>query len=84
MDNRLTREPGLKISRRAFAKTAVASPLLVSTPTKASAQKPTIADDTGHFVPWIEARADALRHNASVISEATEGRKIVAVIKTNG
>ena len=72
------------MSRRVFSQSAMAAALLVGSPASSRDSELAGKTDTGHYIPWIEARADALRHNASVISAATGGRQIVAVVKTNG
>ncbi|MEM1142175.1 MAG: alanine racemase [Pseudomonadota bacterium] len=72
------------VSRRTFGKTALASTLLLGTPSASGATEVIGETDTGYFLPWVETRTEALRHNASVISAATGGRQIVAVVKTNG
>ncbi|MEM9386629.1 MAG: alanine racemase [Pseudomonadota bacterium] len=74
------------VTRRAFGQSALAATLLVGSRARSGPQEAasTAETNTGHYIPWIEARAEALKHNASVISEATGGRQIVAVVKTNG
>lgn len=62
----------------------MAAAFLVGSAARSQESGSTGKENTGHYVPWIEARAGALRHNAAAISAATGGRKIVAVVKTNG
>ena len=70
----------MNLSRRSFLKSSLALPVLslgagnqVLQPRKGSS-----------FDPWIEIRADHLKHNVVEISRRVEKRPILAVIKNNG
>ena len=80
----MRRSNEVMLSRRRLGQAALAGPVLLSA--QSTACRPTAADEqpTDRYLPWLEVRADALRHNASAISAATGGRQVVAVVKTNG
>jgi alanine racemase len=69
----------MAVSRRQFLETTAAA-LAVSAAPLAARQRGTSGDTLD---PWIEVRADHLRHNASEVARLT-GRLILAVIKNNG
>jgi len=64
-------------SRRSFLKRAAALPAL-SRPARPPAEA------RSSFDPWVEIRADHLRHNVAEIHRRVGGRPILAVIKNNG
>ncbi len=84
MNGEATESDEVDLRRRRLTQAALASPVLLGTAGAACRPTPAGEPPTDHYLPWIEARADALRHNASVISAATGGRRVVAVVKTNG
>ena len=64
-------------SRRSFLKGAAAVPALSLSPRA----RPAVSSS---FDPWVEVRADHLRHNVAEIHRRVGGRPILAVIKNNG
>jgi alanine racemase len=50
----------------------------------AQAQTPAIRPHDSSFDPWIEIRADHLRHNADEVARFAAHRPVLAVIKNNG
>ncbi|MEM7676250.1 MAG: alanine racemase [Myxococcota bacterium] len=76
-------------SRRRLAQSALAAPVVLSGSATAcrlpTVEPPAVVEPpVNQYLPWIEVRADAIRNNASVISAATGGRRVVPVVKTNG
>jgi len=70
----------MKASRRSFLKASLALPALGGEPLAFQ----THARTDSSFDPWIEIRADNLRHNVGEIHRRVELRPILAVIKNNG
>jgi alanine racemase len=64
-------------SRRSFLRQAAAVPALSLSP-------PARAATSSSFDPWVEVRAEHLRHNVAEIHRRAGGRPILAVIKNNG
>ena len=71
----------MKHSRRTFLGASAALPAL-SLPSPVAAETPGRVDSS--FDPWVEVRADHLRHNVEQIRARVSGRPILAVIKNNG
>ncbi len=77
----------MKTSRRSFLEAGLALPaLLDAAPSLAVSPKPSAAasSEDSFFDPWVEVRAENLRHNVEEISRRVESRPILAVIKNNG
>jgi alanine racemase len=71
----------MKISRRAFVRSAAVVPALgVGRSAEADAPEPTGSS----FDPWVEIRTDHLAHNVAEIRRRVGGRPILAVTKNNG
>jgi alanine racemase len=67
-------------SRRSFLKQCAAAPALAA----ASPARAAVPAADSSFDPWIEVRADHLRHNVAQVHRRVGGRPILAVIKNNG
>jgi alanine racemase len=76
------------MNRRSFVKTAAALPAMaaagVALPAPAGRAEAAAEPRSSSFDPWVEIRADHLRHNVAEIARRTGGRPILAVIKNNG
>jgi alanine racemase len=77
----------MRITRRSFLATAVASASVAAATRAGEAQTPAVrlrpGGDDGGFDPWIEIIGDHLRHNAREVSRLAAGRPILAVVKNN-
>jgi alanine racemase len=77
----------IDLGRRQFANVLLAAGGVVAAATKGDVAANAAVvplDSTKGFTPWIEVSPSALVHNADEISQSLGGRKIVAVVKTNG
>ena len=71
----------MKLSRRTVLRSALAPAVLGWAPAARAAAQTAVRHS--RFDPWIEIRADHVRHNVREVSRLVEGRPILAVIKNN-
>ncbi len=72
----------MKVARRAFLEAVVVAPALPQVERGRARVETT--PRSAWFDPWVEVRADHLRHNVAEVARRVGGRPILAVIKNNG